>query len=205
MGIRFMVLLALGALILIACGHDERSTPPAPPAPSPPPPATGAVESVYTDLGRAACREEVDTSDPNETRYLVCPGVLGHSLIQRRVESGRVSIEVVDPDRNVRPLDYHEVVTRHMMALGDRAEWRVATEGGPRVPIALIVPVEAHEDLDEPERVTRTYLAVAKLTATEACVTDAIPDGPGAEARARSAADTARERPCASPRPPLAR
>src|SRR4051812_23336867 len=63
-----------------------------------------AVQSITTDLNVSACRKEIDKSDPNETPYLRCPGVGGYSLILRRVEAGRTSIDVVDPDQHVFPL-----------------------------------------------------------------------------------------------------
>lgn len=161
---------------------------------------TGAgIESVYTDLGGGSCRTEIDRTDPNETPNVVCPGVAGYSLIVRRVDSGRRSVEVVDPAGEVHPLDYQEFVTRHMSSLRDKAEWRVQSG----MPVALIVGVEAREDNNDPSKVTQTYWAVAKITMEETCVTDRIPEGPQAQAEARAAADSARSRPCAQPQPPM--
>jgi hypothetical protein len=161
-----------------------------------------AIESVRTDLG-GSCRSEIDKSDPNETPYLVCPGVRGYSLIVRRVDSGRQSIDVVDSAQQTFPLSYHEVVTRFMSDLDSTAEWRVANRDGKQIPVALIVRVHAHEDLDTPEKVTRTYFAVAKITPNEACVTDRIPEGAQSENELRSAADSAPQRPCAPAQPPM--
>jgi hypothetical protein len=160
----------------------------------------GEIQSVYTALSAEACKKEVDKNDPNETPYLVCPGVAGYSLIVRRVDSGRKSIDVMDAAQRVFPLKYQEFITRHMSTLGDKAEWRVTMKDGKQVPIALIVPVRAREDNDNPERVTATYLAVAKIAPNEACVTDRISEGT-AEAEVRSIADKAQERPCAPPQP----
>jgi hypothetical protein len=91
-----------------------------------------------------------------------------------------------------------------MSSLDGTAEWRVVAKDGKPVPIALIVRVLAREDNDNPEKVTNSYLAVAKITPNETCVTDRIPDGAPSEAAARSAADLARERPCLPPQPPMA-
>ena len=159
-----------------------------------------AVESVHTDLGADACTKQIDKSDPNETPYLLCPGVGGYALIVRRVEAGRRSIDVVDTAKRVLPLRYEEFVTPHMSTLDGKAEWRVATRDGKQVPIALIVRVHAREDTAAPEKVTGVYLAIAKITPRQACVTDAIPEGSRSPAEVRRAADSAQERPCAPPR-----
>ncbi|MBI4907461.1 MAG: hypothetical protein HY820_27800 [Acidobacteria bacterium] len=162
-----------------------------------------AMESIYTELGAAACRKEADRNDPNETPYLVCPGVAGYTLIVRRVEAGRQSIDIVDAAQRVLPLNYHEFVTRHMSTLSGKAEWRVATKDGKQVPVALIVRVQAREDNNNPEKVTGSYFAVAKITPREACVTDRIPEGAQPESEVRRVADLAQEKPCAPPQPQI--
>jgi hypothetical protein len=191
------LLIVLGLLPLQGCSAPE--TDPA----QPPSRSTDIVGSVYTDLAPGSCRQEIDKDDPNETPYLSCPGVAGYALIVRRVEAGRRSINVVDAAQRVHPLNLHEVVTRHMSSVSGRAEWRVATREGAQVPIALIVRVEARENSDDPGKVTRSYLAVAKISANEACVTDRIPEGAQSEEQVRRVADSALERPCASPQPLL--
>jgi hypothetical protein len=182
-------MVALFLLLLSGCSGD---------------PAVGskaAIESIHTDLGAGSCRKEIDKNDPNEMSYLVCPGVADYALIVRRVDAGRQLIDVVDPAQRVLPLNYHEFITRHMSTLYGKAEWRVATKDGKRVPIALIVRVQAREENDNPEKVTRSYLAVAKITPNEACVTDRIPEGAQSEAEVRIVADSAQERQCAPPQP----
>jgi hypothetical protein len=184
--------VGLSTILLSACAAQDSNSAIRPKA---------GIESVYTNLGAASCGKELDKSDPNETPYLVCPGVAGYSLIVRRVDSGRRSIEIVDAAQRAHPLNYQRFVTRHMFTLGDRAEWRVAARDGKQVPIALIVRVQAREDNKNPEKVTRTYLAVAKIAPNEACVTDSIPEGSQSDAQVRGAADSAQERKCAPPRP----
>ncbi len=162
-----------------------------------------AIESVRTDLSAGSCAKEIDKNDPNETPYLSCPGVADYTLILRRVDAGRQSIDVVDPAKRVLPLNYQEFVTRHMSTLDGMVEWRVATKDGQPVPIALIVGVHAREDNDQPEKVTHSYITVAKITPNETCVTDRIVEGTQSEAEVRSRADSAQERPCAPPQPPM--
>jgi hypothetical protein len=183
---------ALSAALLFACTNKDRD-----PALSP----TAAIESIQTDLGAGSCEKKADKSDPNETPYLSCPGVAGYALIVRRVEAGRQSIDVVDAAQRVFALRYDEFVTRSMSTLDGKALWRVAMKDGKQVPIALIVRVQAREDNDNPEKVTRSYFAVAKITPHEACVTDRLPEDSHSEAAVRDAADTAHQRPCATPLP----
>lgn len=163
----------------------------------------GSVEGVYTDLWAKACKQKVDREDPNFTPYLRCGGVEGYSLIVRMVDSGRQSVEVVDPGGRRHALDFHETVTRHMSSVEGRAEWRVAAAGVKREPVALIVPVLAHEDDENPERVTRIYLAVSKITAEKVCVTARFVKGEAKEEELRAAADGARGAQCVPPLPAL--
>jgi hypothetical protein len=161
------------------------------------------VASSETPLRGDACRNEIDKADPNETPYLLCPGADGYTMIVRPVDTGRQSIEVVDAAKRTFPLDYQEYITRHMFELDDRAQWWLAARNGQQVPIALAVRVHAHEDPNSPEKVTQSYIAVAKITADQACVTERIADGPDAAARVRSAATSAPDQRCASPLPPM--
>lgn len=186
--------VALGSLLLSGCAEPSSSSAGAP---------TAAMQSMHTQLDPGSCKREIDKSDPNETPYFACPGVAGYTLNVRRVESGRRSIEIVDPSRRAFPLDYQEFVTRHMFTLGDKAEWRVAMQDGKQVPVALIVRVRAHEDENDPERETGTYLAVAKITPDQACVIAAIREGTRPEAEVQTAADKARDSACMPSLPPL--
>lgn len=163
-----------------------------------------ATASVYSDLRGGACVQEVDKSDPNETPFLRCPGPAGYSLIVRKVDSGRESVEVVDPGNRVHALNYQEVVTRSMSNLEGKAEWLVGMKDGKQTPKALIVRVQAREDNDDPEKVTHTYLAVAKITADEVCVTDRIDAAAQPPSETQKLAESAEARPCAPAQPPLA-
>lgn len=161
------------------------------------------VRSIATRLDAPSCRTEIDPSDPNETPHRVCPGVGGYSLIERPVESGRTSLDVVDPTKVVFPLNLHEVVTRHMFSPSSRVEWRVLPKKGGMDPMALIIDVQAHEDSDDPEKVTQTYRVVARISQDQTCVTDVISGDGRSGINIRSLADSARERPCRPPLPPL--
>ncbi|MCL4782590.1 MAG: hypothetical protein KJZ70_06105 [Bryobacterales bacterium] len=182
------------AILLFACSAPQSGSGDAPKA---------AIQSVRTPLSPASCEKKADMSDPDETPYLLCPGAAGYSLIVRKVESGRKSVDVVDAAGQAHPLNFQETITRSMSNLTGEAEWRVASRGGKQVPAALIVHVQARENADDPETVTHTYAAVAKLTPDSVCVTDRIPAGTKTEEQILAIADSAASRACAPPQPPL--
>jgi hypothetical protein len=179
-----------GSVLLSICAHSQGAGGLAA--------ADSGVQSIYTSLNDKSCATAIDKSDPNDTPYLVCRGVAGYVLQVRLVDSGRMSISVVSPAKHESPLNFQNVITRSMSELDDKAEWRVRKESGKVIPIALIVRVMAHESERSPEKVTNTYLAVAKVAAEKACVTDRIPQGSKTDAEVESLADSAASRPCAS-------
>jgi len=137
--------------------------------------------------------------DPNETPHLRCAGPAGYALTVRRAEAGRESVDVVDPAGRVFRLDFQETVTRAMCNVVGRVEWRMAGQEA----AALIVRVQAREELGEPEKVTRTLLVVAKITPEGACVTRVLTEGKQTMEEAQREADRARSQPCAPALPPL--
>lgn len=167
-----------------------------PPGVPPPPaaPAGGAIRSVYTSLAPEQCRV-IRRHEETGGSVSRCPGVAGHALLVSE-DDARMSVDVVTPDGGEHPLNYWSVVTRGFSTLGPRAEWRVRGEGGQARPVALIVRVNAAEDPDNPERTT-SYLAVAKITPREVCVTNSIAPAADANEQARRAADASAGRPCA--------
>lgn len=160
--------------------------------------ADSGVHSIYTSLNEKSCATAIDKGDPDDTPYLVCRGVAGYVLQVRTVESGRMSITVVSPAKHASRLNFQNVITRSMSELDDKAEWRVRKESGKAIAIALIVRVMAHESERNPEKITHTYLAVAKIAPEGACVTDRILEGSKTDAEVQSLADSAASRPCAS-------
>lgn len=128
------------------------------------------ITTQQTSLAEANCRKATDPADPNDTPYLICPGPGGYTLTVRQVESGRTSVDIVDPSGKAHPLNYHEVITRSMFALDTKAEWRIAAGA----PIALLTTIQAHEDPADPSKATNTYIAVAKITPQQVCVTDKL-------------------------------
>ncbi len=164
-------------------------------------PLSSPAISTYTNIDTESCETHTDSEDPDEIPYLVCPGVLGYTLRVQSVDSGRKSIDVIDPGEEYFSLAYEDVITRSFSHLDNIAEWRTAMVGTEDVPIALIVTVLAHENDEEPDQVTHSYHAVAKITEGEICVTDRILKDSISVEELHSLADTARERPCLDPLP----
>jgi hypothetical protein len=147
------------------------------------------VESVYTDIAPARCKT-VETHEEGASSVQKCAGVAGYGLL---VEDNdlRQSVTVVSPDGKKYPLNYWQVVTTAFSSLGEKAEWRVEKKGGRARPFALIVRVNASENPEKPDQKT-SYLAVAKITAGEVCVTDKVKTNEAA----RLAADASAAKPC---------
>lgn len=150
--------------------------------------AESNLTSVYTDISGRACKKTVNDKLTGASTS-VCRGVGGFYL-HALDDDERSSVSVVAPDKQVFPLEYWNVVTHGFSSLGARAEWRVTTTGGKRVPVALIVRVNA-VDQSDPDRPKRTpLLAIAKIRSDTACVVGKI-DAllPDARQRARTLAD----------------
>jgi hypothetical protein len=158
-------------------------------------PAAGAT-SVYTSLAPGDCKKGNGPGiegDPDSIRE-DCPGTAGHALAVIN-EDQKMSVTIVTPDQKEHPLGFWNVITRRLSSIGGKAEWRLVQVDGKPVPTAVIVPVNAYEDANNPYKET-PYLAVAKIAPPEFCVTARIPPGPKAAAAARKAADEAAKAPC---------
>ena len=148
-----------------------------------------AADSVYTDLAPAHCKT-IETHEETGGSVQKCPGVAGYALLVED-DDARQSVTVVSPDGKKHPLNYWQVITTAFSSLGEKAEWRVEKQGGKPRPFALIVRVYASENPEKPDQKT-SYLAVAKITAAEVCVTDKVKTNE--EARAAAAASASK--PC---------
>jgi hypothetical protein len=149
--------------------------------------------SIYTNLGEKNCRTVKADSSEAGSYVGICGGVGRYKL---QVEEGdlRQNIQVITPAGQKHSLELWTVVGSSFSSLGEKAEWRVRTQKGRIVPVALIV----RYNLSNPEDSTKTtsYLAVAKITASRICVTDKIGPGAGANVAARAAADKSADKPC---------
>ena len=156
--------------------------------------AEAQTRPVYTTLAEKQCRKLKSTGDDYLGR---CPGVGGYSLLVAEGDL-RQNILVVTPKGERHSLELWSVVSPAFSSLGPKAEWRVVTQSRKTIPAALIVRYNASEDPEKPDKQT-SYLVVAKITATEVCVTDKIGPGPKANEEARRLADEAANKPCLKP------
>lgn len=156
--------------------------------------ATAAAQSnssVYTSLEDKQCRVLKTHEAGDEGFEARCRGIAGYSLLLSEGDL-RQNITVVTPKGAQHSLDLWSVISGGFSSVGQKAEWRIAKN---RKPVALILRYNASEDPEKPDKLT-SYLAVAKITPDEICVTDKILPGPNANGEARRAADTAATKPC---------
>ena len=150
--------------------------------------------SVYTALDNKHCRT-VKAPDADEDDLLGrCRGVAGYKLLLSEGDL-RQNLIVVTPQNKEYSLELWDVISGGFSTVGPRVEWRMARQNGKPSPVALIIRYNANEDAEHPNKLM-SYLAVAKITANEICVTDKILPGTRANDDARRAADSAASKPC---------
>ena len=150
--------------------------------------------SVYTPLGEKQCRVIKTVKAENDDYSARCPGTAGYKLILSEGDL-RQNISVITPQGEEHSLELWTIVSSGFSTVGPKVEWRVKTQNGKPTPVALIIRFNASEDPESRNKLT-SYLAVAKITTTEICVTDKISPGPKANEDARRAADSATTKPC---------
>jgi len=155
--------------------------------------ATAAAQSnrsVYTPLGDKQCRT-IRSHEAGDGGYEArCPGIAGYSLLLSEGDL-RQNITVITPRGAKHSLELWDVVSGGFSSVGPKAEWRIANSA----PVALILRYNANEDPEKPNKRT-SYLAVAKITATEICVVEKISPGPTANEDARRTADASATKSC---------
>jgi len=150
--------------------------------------------SLYTSLGVKQCRTiKTETTGAGDYEGR-CRGVGGYSLTLLEGDL-RQNIIVNSPKGTKHSLELWHIVSGGFSYVGSRAEWRMAKQNGKLVPVGLIIRYNASEDPDHPNKKT-SYLAVAKITPSEICITDKLLPGAKANNDARRAADNAANKPC---------
>ncbi|HEX8843115.1 MAG TPA: hypothetical protein VF791_00515 [Pyrinomonadaceae bacterium] len=157
--------------------------------------AESPVTSVYSSL--SGCKLVKKGPNGEDWSISACKGYGGYGL-SLEYGDARESITVITPRGKKYPLNLWQVISGGFSSVGQKAEWRVTRKGGKMVPIALIVRFIASENPEDSSKTT-SYLAVAKITPTEICVTDKIAPGPTANEDARNAADAAAGKQCLEP------
>ena len=151
-------------------------------------------QSVYTSIGEKHCRAIKSAKSETDGFESRCRGTAGYTLVWSEGDL-RQNVTVVTPKGEKHSLDLWNVISGGFSSIGPKAEWRVARQKRRLVPVALIVRFNASEDPEHPSKLS-SYLAVAKITPSEICVTDKISPGPKSNDDARRAADAATTKPC---------
>lgn len=150
--------------------------------------------SVYTSLEDKQCRTiKIETTGAGDYEGR-CRGVAGYSLTLLEGDL-RQNIIVNTPKGTKHSLELWDVISSGFSSVGPKAEWRMANTGGKLSPVALIIRYNASENPDNPDKRT-SYLAVAKITPNEICITDKISPSANANTDARRAADNAANKAC---------
>jgi hypothetical protein len=156
--------------------------------------ATAAAQSnrsIYTPIGDKQCRMLKSHEAGDDGFEARCRGTAGFSLILSEGDL-RQNLTVITPKGTEHSLELWSVVSSGFSSVGPKVEWRLNGKGAP---LALIIRYNASEDPEAPNKLM-SYLAVAKITANEICITDKISPGPNANEDARRAADAASSKPC---------
>lgn len=151
--------------------------------------AGAQVTSRYTDLSDTKCKTLESNPDEGGSYLGECPGVAGYKL--HLIEGDlRQTIDVVAPGGKKFELGFWRFFGG-FSAVGEKAEWRMRG----RRPMALIVRLNVNENPEAPEK-RNSYLLVAKISATRACVTDIVRPRRSQNAEARRLADRSAGKPC---------
>lgn len=151
--------------------------------------AQAQIKSVYTDLSDSKCKTLESTDDEGGSYRGECPGTAGYKLELLEGDL-RQSVNIIEPSKRKRELRFWELFGG-FSSVGPKAEWRVKN----KKPIAVIIRLNVSEDPENSAKTT-SYLIVAKITETEACVTDTLKPTRSQNAEARRAADRSADRPC---------
>ncbi len=137
-------------------------------------------KSTYTSLA-AKCKATKQSSDDGYVG--ICEGVGGFKL---EVSEGdlRQNIQVISPTKKKFDLGLWSIYSG-FSSVGEKAEWRVKGT----VPTALIVRFNV-SDAEDSSKIT-SYLMVAKVSKTSACVVDVVMPGKTQNAEAQKIADKA--------------
>lgn len=153
--------------------------------------SAGAIsqnKSVYTDLAAGKCKT-IDVNKGMAGNYSGrCAGVGGYSL-EVYLDDERNSIGIVLPSKVTVGLDLWNYFG-NFSELGGTAEWRLKGKN----PVSLIIRLNVSDRGDA--KPPSSYLIVAKISGTSACVTDVVQPGEDQNIPARRLADNARMKPC---------
>jgi len=143
------------------------------------------LSSVYTPLEFGKCKAISRNPDGDGSAVDLCPGVAGYALV---LEEGdlRQNLQVIAPGGKKYSLELWTLISSGFSSTGPRAEWRMAG----KLPKALIVRYNASETPEDPSKIT-SYLAVAKIGPSGACLVARVKPGREMNLEARRISDRA--------------
>jgi hypothetical protein len=142
-------------------------------------------KSIYTPISNKKCK--TTTTSP-ASGFLNCPGTSGYHL-EVLDDDARMSVNVVAPDQKVFELDFWGHF-RNFSYVGEKAEWRMKGKN----PVGLIIRYNVSDRGEG--KTPSSYLMVAKISQTSACLTDIVKPGKSQNATAQKLADRALNKPC---------
>jgi len=149
-----------------------------------------SLSSLYTPLEFGKCKAISRNPDGDGSAVDLCPGVAGYAL---QLEEGdlRQNLQVIVPGGKKYSLELWTFVSSGFSSTGPRAEWRMSG----KVPKALIVRYNASENPENSSEIT-SYLAVAKISSSGACLVAKIQPSANMNLEARRISDRANAMKC---------
>lgn len=155
-----------------------------------------ALSSIYTDLTAKTCTVIEEADEYVKGATYECLGIGGYKLRTYEFDL-RADVSVVTPSGKEFQLQLPSVINPGFSILGAKAEWKVIRKNGKVIPKALIVRYIVEQWSDDGKKMKDThYLAVAKITSNNICVTDRIPASRTMNVQARRAADSSAPKSC---------
>lgn len=149
-----------------------------------------SLTSVYTPLEFGKCKVISRIEDEGGSAEDLCPGVAGYTLV---LEEGdlRQNVQVVFPGSKKYSLNLWVLISGGFGSTGPRAEWRMSG----KVLRALIVRYNTSENPEDSSKIT-SYLAVAKISPSGACLVAKVKPGANMNLEAHRISDRANTLKC---------
>ena len=144
-------------------------------------------ESVYTRLDEKNCKMIEQSNEGGGWFRSECEGIGGFKLEVTESDL-RQSINIISPSGEKFALDFWRI-SGGFSSVGATAEWRLSK----KTPVVLIVRFNVSQSEDPTK--TTSYLVVAKISKTAACITDMVKPSKNQNVEARKLADKA-QKPC---------
>jgi hypothetical protein len=143
---------------------------------------------AYTALEGPTCIVESDDPETG-AQYRYCPGIAGYSVLVQESDD-RVSLTIISPSKRSLPLDFWGRAVPGFLTLGRQIEWRSIARHRTGKQFGIVVRVDTVDQADVGHPKPVSFLIVARIAESAACVTAKIPaEQPYALLTARQVAD----------------